>query len=527
MQELADTELLRQYAHQNSEAAFAALVTRHVPLVYSAALRKTGNPSAAEEVTQAVFVILARKARGLRRETALAGWLYQTTRLMAANILRTEIRRARREQEALMQSLSNETGPETWRQIMPLLEDAMGRLGERERNAVVLRFFEGKSFQEIGAAVGATENAAKKRVGHALEKLRKFFLQHGVDSTAAAIGETLSAHSIQAVPVGLAKTVSTVALAKGAAASASTLTLIKGALKIMAWTKAKTVVVVGAAILLAGGTMFVAVEKDRDVSGGYFWQVFDPSRASLVLSNAPPKATIVRRLPKGVPPNDLAPAGLILSNTPPQVTIVPTRFPKGGMLNGVREWGWMNALRNGEAIGMNCSAEEIIRYAMSDYPPARTMVDGKLPERGPKVPERGYDFIASLPNGSRAALKAEVERKFGLTENIENRQTDVLILRVKSATARDDLQGTRFAGDGGSGLHAVSTSELASGIEPMINVPVVDETGLTNHFKLTLKWGEGDKLTGVEQFNRSLDKIGLELVPGRRPVEMLVVEKAK
>ena len=253
MQELADTELLRQYAHQNSEAAFAALVTRHVPLVFSAALRKTGNPSAAQEVTQAVFIILARKARGLRRETALAGWLYQAARLTAANFLRTEIRRARREQEAMMQSLSNETGPETWRQIMPLLEDAMGRLGERERNAVVLRFFERKSFQEIGAEVGATENAAKKRVGHALEKLRRFFLQRGVDSTAAAIGEIISANSVHAVPVGLVKAVSTAALAKGAAASTSTLTLIKGALKIMAWLKAKTVFITGAAIFLTAG----------------------------------------------------------------------------------------------------------------------------------------------------------------------------------------------------------------------------------------------------------------------------------
>jgi RNA polymerase sigma factor (sigma-70 family) len=256
MQELADTELLRQYADQNSEAAFAALVTRHVPLVYSAALRKTGNPSAAEEVTQAVFIILARKARGLRREIALAGWLYQATRLTAANFLRTEIRRARREQEAIMQSPSNETGPEIWPQIMPLLEDAIGRLGERDRNAVVLRFFEGKSFQEIGVAVGATENAAKKRVGHALEKLKRFYLQRGVDSTAAAIGETISANSIQAVPAALVKTATAAALAKGATASASTLILVKTTLTAM---KTKTIIAtVGAAVVIAGITAWLS-----------------------------------------------------------------------------------------------------------------------------------------------------------------------------------------------------------------------------------------------------------------------------
>src|ERR1041385_1954897 len=108
MHQLSDIELLQQYAREGSEEAFAALVTKHVNLVYSAALRKTGNASAAEEVTQAVFIILAKKADRLRKETILSGWLYQTTRLTAASFLRTEIRRARREQEAYMQSLANE-----------------------------------------------------------------------------------------------------------------------------------------------------------------------------------------------------------------------------------------------------------------------------------------------------------------------------------------------------------------------------------------------------------------------------------
>src|SRR5665213_1039282 len=102
MQEARDTELLRQYVRQNSEEAFAALVTRYVNMVYSAALRKTGNPAAAEEITQAVFIILAKKADELSRHDALTGWLYQTTRLTAGNFLRAEIRRARREQEAYM-----------------------------------------------------------------------------------------------------------------------------------------------------------------------------------------------------------------------------------------------------------------------------------------------------------------------------------------------------------------------------------------------------------------------------------------
>ena len=263
MQEASDMELLREYVRRNSDEAFAALVARHVNLVYSAALRKTRNPRAAEEITQAVFVILAKKADRLRPQTILPGWLYQTARFTAAGFLRTEIRRARREQEAGMQSLSSETEPGIWPQIMPLLEDAMGRLGEKERDAVLLRFFEGKSFQEIGAAVGASENAAKKRVGYALEKLRKFFAKRGVSSTTAILASEISAHSVQATPVALAKAVTAVAVAKGAAASASTLNLIQGALKLMAWTKAKTVAVVGVGVLLAVGTATVIVERSN------------------------------------------------------------------------------------------------------------------------------------------------------------------------------------------------------------------------------------------------------------------------
>ena len=253
-------ELLRAYVRHDSDEAFAALVTRHVNLVYSAAMRKTGHPDAAGEITQAVFILLARKARGLGRETVLSGWLYQTARLTAANYLRTEIRRARREQEAYMQSPVHETEAELWPQILPLLEDAMGRLGEKDRNAIALRFFEGRNFKEVGASLGTGEDAAKMRVNRALEKLRQFFIRRGVSSTAAIIAGALSAHSVQAAPVTLAPAVTAVALAKGAAVGGSTLTLVKGALKLMAWTKTKITLVTGAVVLLTAGTTTVAVK---------------------------------------------------------------------------------------------------------------------------------------------------------------------------------------------------------------------------------------------------------------------------
>src|SRR5271170_1413769 len=116
MHELDDNALLREYVARDSEEAFATLVARHVNKVYSVALRHTGNPHSAEEITQAVFVILARKADQLRRHSALSGWIYQTARLTAVTFLRSEIRRARREQEAHMQTVLNENESETWMQ---------------------------------------------------------------------------------------------------------------------------------------------------------------------------------------------------------------------------------------------------------------------------------------------------------------------------------------------------------------------------------------------------------------------------
>lgn len=231
MQELDDIALLRQYTGQNSEEAFATLVTRHVNKVYSVALRHTRNPHQAEEITQAVFVILAKKARHLGRGVVLSGWLYQTARLTAVTFIRSEIRRARRDQEAHIQTVMNETEPQVWPQIAPMLDAAMGGLNEIDRHAVVLRFFDGRSMNEVGAALGASEDTARKRVNRAVEKLRSFFTKRGVVVPAAGLTAAISTNSVQAAPLGLAKTISVVAIARGAMGSGSMLIFAKGLLK--------------------------------------------------------------------------------------------------------------------------------------------------------------------------------------------------------------------------------------------------------------------------------------------------------
>lgn len=162
-----------------------------------------------------------------------------------------------------MQSVSNEPQSDARAQLAPLLDDALGQLGAKDHDAVMLRFLEGKSLSEVGQALGGSEDAAKMRVSRALEKLRRFFAKRGVTLSAAAIAGAVSANSVQAAPAVLAKSVSAAALAKGAAATGSTLALVKGTLRLMLWTKAKTSVITTAAIILAAGTTSIAVRTSH------------------------------------------------------------------------------------------------------------------------------------------------------------------------------------------------------------------------------------------------------------------------
>ena len=260
-----DAELLSRYAAEQSEAAFAELTRRHVDLVHSAALRlMNGDLHAAQDVTQQVFTEVARQAKRLARHPALVGWLYTTTRLMALRMNRTEQRRQAREQEANMMNelLHDDTPPVDWNRLRTVIEDAMHELDDQDRHAVLLRFFQNKTLNEVGTVLNLTENAARMRVDRALDKLRGKLARHGITTTAAALAAVMAANAVQAAPAGLAATISAAAVA-GSAVQASTLIV---ATKTIAMTTLQKTIV-AAALAAAVGTGVYAVHQGAQLRG--------------------------------------------------------------------------------------------------------------------------------------------------------------------------------------------------------------------------------------------------------------------
>lgn len=189
----SDHELLTAFASGGSEAAFTELVNRHAGVVRAAALRQTGNPSLADEVTQAVFVSLARKAGSLSSKTVVLGWLLQATRYASIDAVRAEVRRQRKHAAFMMNSTSDGTiqsddpDDEHWERVAPVLDEGIHRLSAPDRDALILRFFQGQSLAQVGAALGIAEEAARKRVHRALERLRGHLTRLGATTTPALL----------------------------------------------------------------------------------------------------------------------------------------------------------------------------------------------------------------------------------------------------------------------------------------------------------------------------------------------------
>src|SRR3989440_1245362 len=260
MQSKHDWDLLREYATVDSQPAFDELVKRYVDLVYSSALRQVRDQHLAEDISQAVFMILAKKAATLagQKPGVLAGWLFKVTRYTAANAIKMERRRRKHEAQLMTntpEQLDTHDQDEQWREISPHLDQAMSDLNPTDRDVILMRFFSNQSHQQIPGVLGISEAASKKPVNRAIDRLRGLLEQRGVTTAASGVGAVISAKAVHPAPASLAG-------ACGKVAGTSTAAILaKGALITMTMSKIKTAAVLLIVFLLLGGAGAVAVQQ--------------------------------------------------------------------------------------------------------------------------------------------------------------------------------------------------------------------------------------------------------------------------
>ena len=244
--------LLRTFAASGDNAAFSGIVSSHAGLVYSTALRLLGEyRHLADDVSQSVFADLASKACTLPDDVGLAGWLHQHTCFLARKALRTELRRLRREDTAHAMNPSDDTTDVLWLQVRPLLDDALGELAEADRQALVLRFLQGRPFKSVAETLSTTDDAARMRVGRALDRLRDVLAKRGVLTTSDALDGALTGFATASAPAAL----------NAAIADSSATAAVSSAVPLL--TAMKAAKIAAAALVVAGGVLLVRQYQDH------------------------------------------------------------------------------------------------------------------------------------------------------------------------------------------------------------------------------------------------------------------------
>jgi uncharacterized protein (TIGR03435 family) len=380
-----------------------------------------------------------------------------------------------------------------WDAVAPLLDEGMAKLNARDRDAVVLRFFQNKSLKEVAAALGLQERAAQKRVARAVERLRGFFARRGVAVRASSLPGMIAANALQAPPAQLAAGIAASAV-HGVAPAIPSFWLVKAAMKGLLWAKANAAVVIPAAMLGIAGVTAVAVKGSATDSARTDTSWADDPRYWRTDAQS-------------------------LESLPPVFILRPTRFTNSP--TGIQKGAKM--------IRQNASIQALVAAAY-DFSPYRIL----LPE---SLSTPHFDLMFTLPTLSRGqareVLQESICKQLGLIVQSESRTANVLLMKMKSVGA----PGLKPAHGGSGGLRSTrnsldmqneSLSELAGFLEHAVGRPVLDETGMKSPFDVHLQWAMSSNgaLTAGALTNAVLDQLGIELIPDNRLIEMLRVRKS-
>jgi uncharacterized protein (TIGR03435 family) len=512
-----DRELLEAFVRENSEDAFRRLIERHARWMFAAAFRQLRDRQLAEDAAQAAFIILLQKAKTMPSNAKISSWLFSTLQFTVKNLQRARRRRHFHElRAAAARDLNHESSSTpAHNDLTDRLDIAVAALSSSNRAAILLRFYQNLPFDQIGRSLGVSEAAARKRTHRAIHALRR---KLGVNANpdSIALGATFGLdHS----PAALTHTIMSGALAAkaGAAIPATILTATKGSLFFMAATKAKIIAAVVVVAFLAVPGTIVAIH--------YAPSLFTDSPATEPSSTG----SASQNQGKPVEADQTAEpwqvediSSYTVGRLAPEVRIVPTKFPHSqnsriaGVAPGIEKF-----------VGIRVQVRDIAQVAYDSFAQRTVFV-------GPEPLDR-YDFVSTLPKDSSLALQKGLAETLGFVAHRETRMTDVLLLRVKHPNAaglRPPTNGPIYNAqvDGDTDSITWDNQPLSRApqlLEVFCKMPVIDETGLKENFSIQVKWkdlGEHDP-NHTEMKKALLTTLGLELVPSRSPVEMLIVEK--
>jgi RNA polymerase sigma-70 factor (ECF subfamily) len=513
----SDGELIEAFVRNNSESAFRCLVERHARWMFAAAFRQLRDRQLAEDAAQAVFIILLQKAHAMPLNTKLNSWLFRALQFTVKNIRRAQRRRNFHEfRAAAAQKFDRPTNPPAMpNDLTDRLDIAVTALPSPDRATILLRFYQNLPFDQIAQALGISEAAARKRTHRAIHILRQ---KLGADATAGSIS-LAAAYGLNHSPALLIQTITTGVLAAkaGAAIPASILTATKGTLFFMAATKVKIIAAVVIVAFLAVPGTIVAIH--------YAPTLFADSPAtnpSVATPASPPPARPVeaRQASESWQVEDIS--SDTVARLAPEVRIVPTKFPHSqnsrvaGVAPGIDKF-----------VGIRVRVRDIAQIAYNSFA-RRTLFVGA-------EPQDRYDFISTMPKDSSPALQKELGEKLGFVAYRETRVTDVLLLKVKNPNAaglRHPTSGQIYNAQQDGDTDSITWDDqplyrAPELLETFCKMPVIDETGLNGNFSVGVKWKDlGDRDPNHDAMKKALlNTLGLELVPSRAPVEMLIVEK--